>query len=89
MELGGIAAVQRGQGRDIDQEAGRDTGGRLERLIGPVGGRALNRVQGRHHGLGVAAVGGHVGLRQQQPGAGPDQPSGEDRQPAVDGGRLA
>ena len=70
-ELGEIAAMQRGQGRDIDQEAGRHTGGRLEWLIGPVGGRALDRVQERFHDLEVAAGGGHVRLRQQQPGAGP------------------
>ena len=89
VELGEIAAVQRGQGRDIDQEAGRRAAGWLERLIGPAGGRAVNRVQERFHDLGVAAVGGHVGLRQQQPGAGPDHVGGEDRQPAVDGGRLA
>ena len=79
------ASVQRGHGRDIDQEAGRDAGRRLERLIGPVAGRALSRVQQRFYHLGVAAVGGHVGLRQQQPGAGPDHAGGEDRQPAVDG----
>ena len=89
VELGEIAAVQRGQGRDIDQEAGRDTGRRLEWLIGPAGGRALSRVQQRFHDLGVAAVAGHVSLRQQQPGAAPDYVSGEHRQPAVDGGRLA
>ena len=89
VELGEIAAVQRDQGRDIDQEAGRRAAGWLERLIGPAGGRAVSRVQERFHDLGVAAVGGHVGLRQQQPGAGPDHLSGEDRQPPVDGGRLA
>ena len=89
VELGEIAAVQRGRGRDIDQEAGRRAGRRLERLIGPAAGRALSRVEKRFHHLGVAAVGGHVGLRQQQPGAGPDHAGGEDRQPAVDGGRLA
>ena len=89
VELGEIAAIQRGQGRDIDQEAGRRAADWLERLIGPAGRRALSRVQQRFHHLGVAAVGGHVGLRQQQPGAGPDHVGGQDRQPAVDGGRLA
>ena len=89
VELGEIAAVQRDQGRNIDQEAGRRAAGWLERLIGPAGGRAVSRVQERFHDLGVAAVGGHVGLRQQQPGAGPDHLGGEDRQPPVDGGRLA
>ena len=88
-ELGQIAANERGQGRDIDQEAGRDTGRRLERLADPDGRRALNRVQQRFHDLDVAAGGGHVGLRQQQPGAGPDHLRGEDRQPPVDGRGLA
>ena len=88
-ELGEIAAMERGQGRDIDQEAGRDTGRRLERLIGPAGGRALNRLQERFHDLEVAAGGGHVGLREQQPGTGPDHLSGENRQPPVDGRGLA
>ena len=88
-ELGEIAAVQRGQGRDIDQVAGCHAGRRLERLIGPVGGRAVNSVQERFHHLEVAAGGGHQGLRQQQPGAGPDHLSGEDRQPPVDGSGLA
>ena len=89
VELGEIAAIERGQGRDIDQEAGRRAASWLERLIGPAGGRAVNRVEERFHDLGVAAVGGHVGLRQQQPRAGPDHVGGEDRQPAVDGGCLA
>ncbi len=88
VELGEIAAVQRGQGRDIDQEAGRRAAGWLERFIGPAGGRARHRVQERFHDLGLAAVGGHVGLRQQQPGTGPDHVGGEDRHPPVDGGRL-
>ena len=81
--------MQRGQGRDIDQVAGCHAGRRLERLIGPVGGRAVNSVQERFHHLEVAAGGGHQGLRQQQPGAGPDHLSGEDRQPPVDGSCLA
>ncbi len=81
--------MQRSQGRDIDQVAGRDAGGRLERLAGPAGGRALNRVQERFHFLDVAAGGGHERLRQQQPGPGPDHLSGEDRQPSADGSRLA
>ena len=63
VELGEIAAVQRGHGRDIDQEAGRRAAGWLERLIGPARGRAVNRVQQRFHDLGVATVGGQVGLR--------------------------
>ena len=88
-ELGQSTPVQRGQSWDIDQVAGRDAGGRLERLIGPAGRRALNRVQERFHDLEVAAGGGHEGLRQQQPGAGPDHLGGEHRQPPVDGRRLA
>ena len=89
MELGEIAVVERGQGRDIDQEAGRRAADWLEGLIGPAGGRALNRVQERFHDLEVAAGGGHDCLRQQQPGAGPDHLSGEHRQPPVDGRGLA
>jgi len=81
VELGEIAANERGRGRDIDQEAGRNTGSRLERLIGPIGRRALGRVQKRFHDLDVAAGGSHEGLRQQQPGAGPDHLNGKDRQP--------
>ena len=81
--------MQRGQGRHIDQEAGRRVADWLEGLIGPVRGRALNRVQERFHHLEVAAVGGHVGLRQQQPGAGPDHLSGEHRQPPAEGRGLA
>ena len=88
-ELGQIAAEQRRQGRDIDQEAGRDAGRRLERLIGPAGGRALSRVQERFDFLEVAAGGGHDRLRQQQPGTGPDHLVGQHRQPAVDGRGLA
>ena len=61
----------------------------LEWLIGPVGRRALNRVQERFHELDVAAGGGHEGLRQQQPGAGPDHISGEDGQPPAYGRGLA
>ena len=89
MELGEIAAVQRGQGRDIDQEAGRRAADWLEGLIGPARGRTLNRVKERFHHLEVAAGGGHDCLRQQQPGAGPDHLSGEDREPPVDGRGLA
>ena len=89
MELGEIAAVQRGQGRDINKVAGRRAADWLEGFIGPAGGRALNRVQERFHDLDVAAGGGHEGLRQQQPGAGPDHLSGEHRQPPVDGRGLA
>ena len=88
-ELGEIAAEQRGQGRDIDQEAGRDAGRRLERLIAPAGRRALHRVQERFHDVEVAAGGGHDCLRQQQPGAGPDHLVGQHRQPPVDGRGLA
>jgi hypothetical protein len=86
---GEIAPEQRGQGRDIDEAAGRDAADWLEWLAGPVGGRAVNRVQERFHDLEVAAGGGHQGLRQQQPGAGPDHLSGEHRQPPVDGRHLA
>ena len=89
VQLGEIAAAHRGQGRDIDQVAGRRAAGWLEWLIGPAGGRALDRVQEGFHDLEAAADGGHEGLRQQQPGAGPDQVGGEDRQPPVDGRGLA
>ena len=89
MELGEIAAVQRSQGRDVDQVAGRRAGCWFEWFIGPVRGRALNRVQERLDDLEVAAGGGHEGLRQQQPGTGPDHLSGEGRQPPVDGRGFA
>ena len=89
MELGEIAAVQRGQGRDIDQVARRHAAGGLEWFIGPARRCALNRVKERFHDLEAAAGGGHEGLRQQQPGAGPDHLSGQDRQPPVDGRGLA
>ena len=70
VELSEIAAVQRGHGRDIDQEAGRRAGRRLERLIGPVAGRALSRVQQRFYRLGVAAVGGSCGPAPAAAGGG-------------------
>ena len=89
MELGEIAAVQRGHRRDVDQVAGRRASGWFEWFIGPAGGRAVNRVKERFDDLEAAAGGGHEGLRQQQPGAGPDQVGGEDRQPPVDGRGLA
>ena len=83
--LGGKAANERGQGRDIDQVAGRRAAGWLEWFIGPVVGCARNRVQERFHDLEVAAGGGHDRLRQQQPGTGPDHLGGDYRHPPVDG----
>ena len=75
---------------DIHQQAAGPADRRLERLIGRARAGALSRVEQRlldHRQPAARAC--HLRLRQQQPGAGPDQVVGERRQPPLDRRRFA
>ena len=82
-ELGEEATMDRDQRRDIHQHAAGPADGRLERLLGRARVRLLGRVEQRLHRLQAAAVDGQESLRQQQPGTGPDQVTGQRRQPPL------
>ena len=88
-ELGEIAAIQRDQRRDVDQEAGRAGRARLERLIGRAGGRALSRVQQRLHASRWPLAAAMCACASSSRGRERTTSAGSDRQPPVDGGRLA
>ena len=76
-ELGEIAAMERDQrGTLTSMLAARPTVG-SNGSSARAGGRALGRVEQRFHRLQATAGGGHERLRQQQPGAGPDQVIGK------------
>ena len=83
VEHGEIAAPERDRRGNVRQQARRPADGRLERLVGGIGERALGGIQ-RHPGrFHIAADEHHPRLRQQQPWAGPGQLGGQRRDPPL------
>ena len=74
---------------DVCQQTGGIAHGGLERLLGGAGEGALGRIGRALDRVRLAAGRRHLGLRQQQPGPGPDQVIGERRNPPLDRRRFA
>ena len=82
-ELGEIATMERDRRGDIDQHAGSPAGRRLAGVIGRACGRAVGVIEQSFDCLRAAACACQGRLRQQQPGTGPDQVSGNRRKPPL------
>ena len=81
-----VTALERDLSWDIHQHAGGPAHRRLKRLPGRACGRPfgpVGRVGRAFHLLHAAGGSCHLGLRQQQPGAGPDQVVGERCEPSL------
>jgi hypothetical protein len=81
--------MERDRRGDIHQHAGSPAGRRLEGLIGRTCGRAVGVIEQSFDCLHAAAGVCQGRLRQQQPGAGPDQISGHRRKPPLNRRRFA
>ena len=75
--------------RNIRQQAGSIAHSGLERLLGRPGESPLGRIGRALDHLHLAAGGGHLRLREQQPGTGLDQVSGKRRDPPPNRRRFA
>ena len=71
------------QRRDVHQQAAARAARRIERFFCCTGLCALGRLDQAFHRLHAARADVHLGLRQQQPGTGLDQVSGERGQPPL------
>jgi hypothetical protein len=88
-ELGDIATGERDQGGNVHQQAARRANRGLERIRVRARAGEFRRVDQLLRLFQVAAGRGRDGLRQQQPGTGPDQIGGQRRKPALDRRRFA
>jgi hypothetical protein len=88
-ELGEVTTTECDHRGDIHQQAAGPADRGLERLLAGTGVGKLCRVDQLLGRLQAAAHCGRDGLRQQQPGAGPDQISRQRGQPALNHRRFA
>ena len=88
-ELGEVTTTERDHHGDIHQQAAGPADRGLERLLARTGVGKLCRVDQLLGRLQAAAHGGRDRLRQQQPGPGPDQISGQRGKPPLNRRRFA